>query len=202
MFEGPADSDEPRALLFGGLSVWGVCAWVCVCVGGVPLPRVCLFERMVLGKRPPAPCPGQRRLCSGGQPTPCSPGRSPDLGPTVLQPAPSPHPRTLVDRCSEPGFSAQGSAPPACLEGLGHQSGEASVSRRLAGGAGSSGCPGRPWAGGPAGWAPVLALSPGQGLILWRGRRAQAAGHPGQGARHTRHTSTAGLPWWVSAPRD
>lgn len=58
-----------QGLLFGGLSVWGVCAWVCgagVCL----FPESSLFEeRMVLGERSPQPpAQGRGRLCSGGQP--------------------------------------------------------------------------------------------------------------------------------------
>lgn len=68
MFEGPADSDEPRAAVQRTFCVGCVCMGACV--GVCPSPESSLFEeRMVLGERSPQPpAQGRGRLCSGGQP--------------------------------------------------------------------------------------------------------------------------------------
>ena len=124
VFEGPADSDEPRAVVRGTFCM-GVCAWGCVRGDAPPSSLLCLRRGWSWGKGAPSPLPrAEGGSAPGASPTPCSPGHSPAH--------PGPHLRTPVDRHSEPRVLCGLCPPQLAWRGRDIRAGETSVSRWLA----------------------------------------------------------------------
>ena len=189
VFEGLADSHEPRAVVRGTFCM-GVCVGRCVRGDAPPLSLLCLRRGWSWGKGAPSPLPrAEGGSAQGASPMPCSPGHSP------APPAPTPAPSWTTTLT--PGFSV-GFAPQLAWRGRDIRAGEISVSRRLARGSRPQGA-----ALEVLGWAMVLAPQPLNKGSSYGGHRVPGAtGRPRR--RHTahEHTRTARLRWWVSAPRD